>query len=60
MTKDGTISDARIQSTSGYIEVDNKLIELILKTTGAWVPAKNSEGEHVDQELVVTFGNMGC
>ncbi|MBT8273182.1 MAG: energy transducer TonB [Bacteroidia bacterium] len=60
VTKDGTISEARIQSTSGYIEVDNKIIELISKTTGAWVPAKNSEGEHVDQELVVTFGNMGC
>jgi len=36
------------------------MIELITKTPGEWQPAENYKGEKVDQELVVSFGLMGC
>lgn len=60
LSKFGTISNVQLRSTSGYTLVDNKLMELILKTSGSWHPAKNAKGETVDQQLVVSFGNMGC
>ncbi len=60
ITKDGTISNVKVVATSGYPDVDNKLIELISKAPGTWEPAKNSKGEDVDQVLVISFGNMGC
>ena len=60
VTKDGTIENLKLDSGSGYPEVDKKMMELITKTPGAWLPAKNSKAETVNQELVVFFGLMGC
>ncbi|NNK28279.1 MAG: hypothetical protein HKP06_08575 [Flavobacteriaceae bacterium] len=60
VSKNGTISNTRIQNSSGFESLDEKLIELIEKAPGNWVPAKNSKGEQVDQELTVSFGKMGC
>jgi hypothetical protein len=36
------------------------MTELITNFPGTWEPAENSKGEKVDQELVVSFGLMGC
>ncbi|MBT8310966.1 MAG: hypothetical protein HKO72_02900, partial [Flavobacteriaceae bacterium] len=60
VSKNGTISNTRIQNSSGFESLDEKLTELIEKAPGNWVPAKNSKGEQVDQELTVSFGKMGC
>ena len=38
----------------------NKIIKILNEVPGTWIPAKNSKGEKVDQELVVSFGLMGC
>lgn len=60
VTKNGTINKIYLDSTSGYPEIDNLMINLISTTPGSWIPATNSEGESVNQELVVSFGLMGC
>ena len=60
VTKNGTIGNVHLDRTSNYPEIDNKMIELITNAPKAWKPAKNSKGEKVDQELVVSFGLMGC
>lgn len=60
VTREGTLKDIRLDRSSGYPEVDNGMIELVSKLPGIWRPAENSEGEKVDQELVVSFGLMGC
>jgi hypothetical protein len=60
VTKTGTIENVRLDRTSNYPLVDNKMIELIKNTPGTWIPAENHKGEKVDQELVVSFGLMGC
>jgi len=60
VTKNGTISNVRVMSTSGFPSIDESMIELITKMPGIWEPAENSKGEKVDQDLVLSFGSMGC
>ena len=60
VTKKGTIKNVTLDRSSGYPLVDEKMIELIKTTHGKWNPAENYRGEKVNQELVVSFGLMGC
>ncbi|NNL31707.1 MAG: energy transducer TonB [Flavobacteriaceae bacterium] len=60
VTKNGTIENVSLDRSSNFPEVDAKMIELISKTPGQWIPAENSKGEKVDQEFVVSFGLLGC
>lgn len=60
VTKTGTIENMHLDRPSGYPLVDEKMIELIRTTPGVWEPAENVKGEKVAQELVVSFGLMGC
>ena len=58
--KDGSISKFRISASTGSTELDERMLELLSETPGAWEPAVDAKGKKVDQELVVSFGNMGC
>lgn len=60
VTKDGIIENAEVINTSGYTEIDEKMMELINNTQGKWTPAETIDGEKVDQELVISFGGRGC
>lgn len=60
VTKKGTIDGVHLDRSSGYPEVDKLVTRLISETPGGWIPATNSEGETVEQELVVSFGLIGC
>lgn len=60
VSKDGKIGDVALESTSGYSSIDDKMLELITNLPGAWEPAKNSKGKKVDQELIFSFGMVGC
>ena len=60
VTKNGTIENIHLDRTSNYPLIDETMIELISTAPGEWVPAENTKGEKVDQELVVSFGLMGC
>lgn len=60
VTKTGTIENVRLDRTSNYPLIDEKMIQLIKKTSGTWLPAENEKGEEVNQELVISFGLMGC
>ncbi|WP_185956540.1 energy transducer TonB [Changchengzhania lutea] len=60
VTKSGTIENVKLDRPSGYPEVDEAMVDLINKAPGIWIPAINYKGEKVDQELVVSFGLMGC
>ncbi len=59
ITRNGTISNLKSDWSTGYFEIDTQLLDLISKTNGLWNPAKNSKGEKVEQELVLTFGLPG-
>jgi hypothetical protein len=60
VTKEGTIVNVKLDSTSGYPSVDETLVELITNLPEKWDAATNSKGEKVDQELVFFFGVEGC
>ncbi|MFT4982447.1 MAG: hypothetical protein ACI9UR_002320 [Bacteroidia bacterium] len=60
IAKNGTISDIKLQLTCGYESIDKLMLNLISKAPGRWKPASNSQGEIVEQELVFSFGDMGC
>ena len=60
VTKNGAVRNVKLDRSSGYPNIDELMTGLITKTPGGWIPALNLEGETVDQELVVSFGLMGC
>jgi hypothetical protein len=60
VTKAGMVSNLMLESTSGYAEIDDKMTSLIKDLPQGWIPASNSKGEPVDQELVFSFGAIGC
>lgn len=60
VTKEGTVSNVQLSSTSGYDVVDKTLIDLIQNTSGKWNAATNSQNEKINQELVLFFGMKGC
>ena len=60
VTKNGAIKNVKLDRSSNYPSLDKRMIELINEAPGYWEPAQNSKGEKVDQELVVSFGLIGC
>lgn len=60
VTKEGTIANAYLDSSSGYDAIDTYLLKLLKKAPGKWNPATDENGQAVDQELVFFFGNQGC
>jgi hypothetical protein len=60
ITKEGTVTNVRLTSTSGYPTVDKKLVELISKMPGRWYSATDANGEKVEQEFIFFFGFEGC
>lgn len=60
VNKMGNISNIYLDKTSGYPMIDNYMMELIKNAPGQWEVAENALGEKVDQELVLSFGILGC
>ncbi|MGY8916405.1 MAG: energy transducer TonB, partial [Flavobacteriales bacterium] len=60
VTKNGTIENVTLDSSSNFPEVDKRMIELIKNVPGKWQPAENLKGEKVAQELMLSYGLMGC
>ena len=60
ITKTGNIANIRLDNHSGYKKIDSTMENLLLQLPGKWQPAENDKGEKVDQELVISFGLVGC
>lgn len=60
VTKNGTLDNIQLNSSCGYPTVDEAMLELLSNLPGVWIPASNSEGALVNQQLVFFFGNFGC
>lgn len=60
ITKYGKIDAVEWESTSGKTEIDLRMLELLYELPGKWIPATNANGENVDQELILSFGSIGC
>lgn len=60
VTKQGTVEQVFLESTSGFAQVDKALVELLENMPNKWEAAENAKGEKVDQQLVFFFGIYGC
>ncbi|MEX0272801.1 MAG: energy transducer TonB, partial [Flavobacteriaceae bacterium] len=60
VTAKGSLENIRLDRSSGYPSIDEKMLELLPQVPGKWIPAQNRNGENVAQELVVSFGLLGC
>lgn len=60
VTEKGAVEVIELERSSGYPEIDKKMIELISNLPGSWTPAENAKGKKVNQEFVVSFGARGC
>lgn len=62
ISKEGEVSSVKHDAMSTeYPSIDEKLMQLIKAIPGQWLPAENSKGEKIEQELVFTFGPAnGC
>lgn len=56
----GKIEGVQLSSSSGYATFDQRMIDLIRTLPGTWEPARNANGDKVDQEFVFSFGTVGC
>jgi len=60
INEEGTIKDLKKTSTSGYIDLDEKMLETMENLPKKWKPATNAKGEPVEQTLILFFGIQGC
>ena len=61
VSKTGEVMNAEHMISCGYPSVDDKMVELLNGLPEKWVPAKDGNGQVVEQELVLYFGQMqGC
>jgi len=60
VSKTGSIENVKLDRSSGYTPLDETVKALITHLPGVWEAAENTKGEKVAQEIVISFGNMGC
>lgn len=58
--KSGKINNVYMTGTSGSKSVDEKIMLSLKSYKEKWIPAKDSKGNVVDQELVLSVGKQGC
>ena len=60
ISKKGKVKDVILISSSGYDSIDERMVGLITDLPGKWKPAENLKGQKVDEQLVFSFGLIGC
>ncbi|NET32568.1 MAG: hypothetical protein F6K19_11235 [Cyanothece sp. SIO1E1] len=60
VTKEGTIDEVKLRSSSGYEAIDQAFIDLLKEMPGKWKPAVDVNGNTIDQQLIFFFGMDGC
>jgi hypothetical protein len=60
VTKTGEIADIKLDSTCGFTEIDEEMMDLISNLPGKWQAASNEKGERINQQLTYFFGIQGC
>jgi hypothetical protein len=60
VSKEGQVKDVRLDRTSGFPQMDAKMVELLKNLPGSWEAAENENGEKIEEEKVLSFGIAGC
>lgn len=56
----GKVNDVRLDDSSGYDRIDERMQELVKTIPGKWNPAIDLNGNKVNQVFVFSFGLVGC
>jgi len=57
---EGEVSNIYQDDGCGFEKIDKAMLELLKNLPGKWVPAENAAGQKVEQELVISYGLVGC
>ena len=57
---DGYLQSVEQNGSCGIKTLDEKLKKALSNLPGKWIPAKNAKGENVSQQLVLSYGLIGC
>ena len=60
VNKHGSIENIKLSNTTSYPEIDKHMVELVKEMPLNWTPAKDENGNNVNQELVYFFAVEGC
>jgi hypothetical protein len=56
----GEVENVYLKHSCGFDQIDERMIKLAKNLPGKWEAAENESGEKVDQELVISYGLVGC
>ena len=56
----GKITAIKLDGSCGFEKIDTVMLELLKNLPGKWLPAENAAGQNVEQELVISYGLIGC
>mgnify|MGYP005994280341 CR=1 FL=1 len=56
----GRITNIRLDRSCGFKHIDEAMIKLLAEQPHKWIPSKNALGETIEEELVLSFGLVGC
>ncbi|MGB0368133.1 MAG: energy transducer TonB [Flavobacteriales bacterium] len=60
VTKTGEVVNVILISSSGYESIDETMLKLLQTLPNHWKPAQDAAGNTVDEQLVFSYGIMGC
>lgn len=60
VTKTGDVTNVHLDASSGYDNLDKKMVKLIENMPEKWEAATNAKGEKVEQTLIFFYGMKGC
>jgi len=56
----GALESYRLEGSCGAEILDQKIMDALIALPNKWSPAENENGERLTQELVLSYGLMGC
>jgi len=57
---DGEVSNIYQDDDCGFDKIDRAMLELLKNLPGKWVTAENAACQKMEQELVISYGLVGC
>lgn len=60
ITTEGQLTNVHMESSCGIEKIDKVMRDALKNIPEGWEPAKNQQGDKVEQILVFSYGIMGC
>ena len=57
---EGSVSNISLESSCGYTNIDEAILNLMQNLPSKWDSAEDTQGKRIEQDLIFTFGMVGC